>query len=105
MCAGTAAACTFASAGTVCVPASCDGHTEILASTCDGKGICVPGATMMCSTGCSVLDNDMGVQCNNGGRLTGGGASCSLAPRGADPGSFAIIALALLLGMLIRRRR
>jgi len=44
-----AGACRKHPAGTTCVPSSCAGGKVMSASTCDGKGACVPGMTIDCA--------------------------------------------------------
>ncbi|HVR02821.1 MAG TPA: hypothetical protein VMT47_11865 [Polyangia bacterium] len=63
-----AGSCALYPAGTTCMPASCDTATSMLtaASTCDGAGMCVAGATSSCAPyACA-------------------GAACKAAPCGGD---------------------
>ncbi len=55
-------ACRHYAAGTQCGPGGCDVATERAASTCDGNGQCVPGATKSCSPAVCI-DQACGIAC------------------------------------------
>ena len=52
-----AGACRKYKMGTQCAPGSCKGATESAASTCDGKGMCQPGATKSCAPAVCIEDS------------------------------------------------
>ncbi len=41
--------CAYYPQGTICDPGTCNGGVVVNAHTCDGRGQCVPGATIVCA--------------------------------------------------------
>lgn len=82
-----AGACRKYTAGTECFAAQCSGFTRILASTCDGKGICVSGSTLSCAPFLCGTDGNCRATCTDNNQCLPGnacaGGSCGKKPPGA----------------------
>jgi MYXO-CTERM domain-containing protein len=67
--------CTYASASTVCVGASCDPATSIAVKDafCNGSGTCVPGATENCApNACNAVKTGCGTGCSTDAECSAG---------------------------------